>query len=231
VPAGGLVGPFPTNPAQPLPKQATISAAQHATAKRFVLREENWKIMAMLSSAKRIWSHGPGGIVRSSGINSERAVVEIETDTEDTVLPVRVTCAGVMLHTESVGAPLQLNETCWLNPPSGLTASVKLADCPAFSVEEPEETETEKSIPVPARLTDCVLGEALSVTDNDPVRLPPADGLNVMLMEQLVPAARLDPQVFVWLKSPLAVILAIVSAALPALVSFTAWAVLEAPTS
>ena len=80
----------------------------------------------------------------------------IETDTEETVFPVGVTCAGVRVHTESVGAPLQLNETCWLNPPSGLTARVKFADCPAFSVEEPEETETEKSIPVPDRLTDCV---------------------------------------------------------------------------
>jgi hypothetical protein len=157
--------------------------------------------------------------------------VVIETDTEETALSVGVTCAGVIVHTESVGAPLQLNETCWLNPPSGLTASVKLADCPAFRDEELEETETEKSIPVPDRLTDCVFGEALSVTDNDPVRLPPADGLNVTLMEQLAPAARLEPQVFVWLKSPLAVILEIVSAALPALVSFTAWAVLEAPTN
>ena len=78
----------------------------------------------------------------------------IETETEETVVPLGVTCAGVMVHTESVGAPLQLSETCWLNPPSGLTANVRLADCPAFSVEEPEETETEKSIPVPERATD-----------------------------------------------------------------------------
>ena len=78
----------------------------------------------------------------------------IETETEETVVPLGVTCAGVLVNTESVGAPLQLSETCWLNPPSGLTASVRLADCPAFNVEEPEETETEKSIPVPERVTD-----------------------------------------------------------------------------
>jgi hypothetical protein len=76
-----------------------------------------------------------------------------------------------------------------------------------------------------------VLGEALSAIERDPARLPPVDGLKVTLMEQLAPAARLEPQVLVWLKSPLAVMLEIVSAALPPLVSFTDWAVLEAPTN
>jgi len=76
-----------------------------------------------------------------------------------------------------------------------------------------------------------VLGDALSVIDSDPTRLPPVDGLKVTLMEQLAPAARLEPHVFVWLKSPLAAMFEIASAALPPLVSFTDWAVLEAPTN
>jgi hypothetical protein len=82
-------------------------------------------------------------------------VVVIETETEEAVLPFSVACAGVVLQAESVGAPLQDSETCW----------------PALSVAEPAETETEKSIPVPERLTDCMFGDALSITVHAWMRL------------------------------------------------------------
>ncbi len=54
-----------------------------------------------------------------------------------------------------------------MNPPDGLTLSVKVADWPALMVPEVGEAESEKSFvvlePVPVRLTDCGLPEALSV--------------------------------------------------------------------
>ena len=71
------------------------------------------------------------------------------------------------------------------------------------------------TVPVPVRLTVCGLPAALSVIDNVPVRVPLCVGLKVTLMVQLASAARLGPQVFVWLKSPLAAMLVILSAILP----------------
>jgi hypothetical protein len=71
------------------------------------------------------------------------------------------------------------------------------------------------TVPVPVRFTVCGLPAALSVIDNVPVRVPLCVGLKVTLMVQLASAARLEPQVFVWLKSSFAAILAILSAILP----------------
>jgi hypothetical protein len=71
------------------------------------------------------------------------------------------------------------------------------------------------TVPVPVRPTVCGLPAALSVIDNVPVRAPLCVGLKVTPMVQPASAARLEPQVFVWLKSPLAAILATLSAILP----------------
>jgi hypothetical protein len=54
-----------------------------------------------------------------------------------------------------------------------------------------------------------------------PVRVPAAVGLKVTLMVQLVPVATLDPQVLVWEKSPLAVMLVMLRVALPVFLSVT----------
>jgi len=66
----------------------------------------------------------------------------------------------------------------------------------------------------------------LSVTLNVAARLPAAAGVNVTEMMQLAPAARLEPQPFVWAKSPLLVpvmpMLLIVNGTLPEFVSVTA---------
>jgi len=51
--------------------------------------------------------------------------------------------------------------------------------------------------PVPVSDAVCGLPLALSATEIDAVRAPDAEGLNVMLMEQLALAATLVPQVFV----------------------------------
>jgi hypothetical protein len=62
-----------------------------------------------------------------------------------------------------------------------------------------------------------VAGLALSVTVIEPVREPAAVGVNVTLIVHDELAARLAPQVLVWEKSPLIVMLEIVRAALPEL--------------
>jgi len=49
-------------------------------------------------------------------------------------------------------------------------------------------------------------------------------------MMQLAPALTLFPQVFVWLKSPLARMLLIVRVAVPELIRLTFWALLLLPT-
>lgn len=75
-----------------------------------------------------------------------------------------------------------------------------------------------KSCPVPFRLTVCVLPVALlllSVIVSVPVRGPPVAGANVTLIVHEPLAAKLLPQLLVWLKLLLAVMLVIVSDALP----------------
>jgi hypothetical protein len=75
--------------------------------------------------------------------------------------------------------------------------------------------------PVPVRLTVCVAGLALSVMVTAPVLVPVAVGLKVTLRVQLAPAATLEPQVLVWEKSPLALMLVIVRLAFPVFLSVT----------
>lgn len=48
------------------------------------------------------------------------------------------------------------------------------------------------AIPVPPRKAICGLLSPVSVTVNAPVRDPSADGVNVIEMAQLAPAARVD---------------------------------------
>jgi len=73
------------------------------------------------------------------------------------------------------------------------------------------------AVPVPERLAVWVAGLALSVTVIEPVRKPVAVGVKVTLIVHDELAARLEPQVLVWEKSPLTAMLEIVSAALPGL--------------
>ena len=71
---------------------------------------------------------------------------------------------------------------------------------------------------------------ALSVIVTEAVRVPVADGVNVTLMVQLAPAAKLDPQVVVRAKLvllvPVMVMLEIVRAPAPVLVKVTVRAAL-----
>jgi hypothetical protein len=81
-------------------------------------------------------------------------------------------------------------------------------------------------VPVPLSVTVCGLPPALSVIVTLPLRVPPTVGVKVTEIVH-VPAAAIEaPQVLLWLKSPLAAMLLIVSAADPVLVSVTVWAAL-----
>ena len=64
-------------------------------------------------------------------------------------------------------------------------------------------------------------GTALSETLRTPVLVPLAVGLKVTLMLQELPAARTVPQVCVWEKSPLMVMLLMVSVAVPVFLRVT----------
>jgi hypothetical protein len=88
-------------------------------------------------------------------------------------------------------------------------------------VKEAGERLTTGAVPVPVSLTVWVAGLALSVMVTAPVRVPVAVGLKVTLRVQLAPAATLDPQVWVWEKSPRALMLVIVRTALPVFLSVT----------
>jgi hypothetical protein len=66
-----------------------------------------------------------------------------------------------------------------------------------------------------------VAGLALSVMVTAPVLVPAAVGLKVTLIVQLALTAMLDLQVFVWEKSPLAMMLVMVRVALPVFLSVT----------
>ena len=75
--------------------------------------------------------------------------------------------------------------------------------------------------PLPVRLTVWVVGLALSVMVKVPVLVPVVVGLKVTLMVQLALAATLEPQVLVWEKSPLMVMLEMLRVSLPVLLSVT----------
>ena len=84
---------------------------------------------------------------------------------------------------------------------------------------------------MPVRLTVWVAGLALSAMVKEPLREPLAVGVKVTLRVQLAPAARLEPQVLVWEKSSLSVMLEIVRAALPSFLSVIVSAELVVPTT
>ena len=91
----------------------------------------------------------------------------------------------------------------------------------AGKVKEAGERLTTGAVPVPVRLTVWVAGLALSAMVKEPLREPLTVGVKVTLRVQLPLAARLEPQVLVWEKSPLTVMLVMLRVALPVLLRVT----------
>ena len=90
-------------------------------------------------------------------------------------------------------------------------------------------------VPVQVRLTLCVPPMVLSVRVTAAVRVPVAAGLKVTLIAQLAAAARLEPQLLVWVKSPAlapeTAMLVMLKAALPELVRVIFCTPLVVPTA
>src|ERR1700730_11040651 len=84
-----------------------------------------------------------------------------------------------------------------------------------------------RPVPVPVSDTDCE--PALSASARLPDRDPSAVGVKVTLIVHECPDATLWPQSFVWLKSPLVVMLVIVKVAMPLFVRVTVLTALGLP--
>ena len=84
--------------------------------------------------------------------------------------------------------------------------------------------------PVPLSLTVCGPESGSPEMLSVPVLVPAATGVKVTEMVQSAPALKVVGQVLVWEKSPLAVMLEIVTATLLVLVRVTVWARLPIPT-
>jgi hypothetical protein len=84
-------------------------------------------------------------------------------------------------------------------------------------------------LPVLIRLTFCILPRALSAILTCPVRTPLALGLKDICIVQLFPTARPLPQLFRSRKSPLSLMLEILSLALPKFESSTVFRELVLP--
>ena len=133
---------------------------------------------------------------------------------------------AVMLEMLRVPLPVFLRVTlCALEvEPTGSAEKLREVD-DRLTAGEPLEAAA-----VPVRLTDWVVGLALSVIVRVPVRVPVAVGLKVTLKVQLEDADKLGPQVLVSEKSPLIATLEMVSVVVPVFLRVTVWALLVVPT-
>lgn len=84
-------------------------------------------------------------------------------------------------------------------------------------------------MPWPVRVMLCGLPDALSATAIAPCRFPVVVGTNVTLIVQCDPAASWEPQSSISWKLTASVMLVIFNAAVPELVTVTAWAGLAPP--
>ena len=110
-----------------------------------------------------------------------------------------------------------------------------MAFAPGCTVAVPlPEAAKLKSLPLPESVTRAGPASELSETISDPVRLPPAEGVNLTLIVQFAAETRLAGQLLVCEKSPLLVPVIpmdeIVSVALPVFSSKIGSGSLEFPT-
>lgn len=127
-------------PAQPLASMISSKAPNPRVMRlgRLAVRPAKIAKDRTVTTTRRVISKGSEVI---GGMRSDRAMVVMETDTEETLLPLGVTEDDVTAHAESLGAPVQVSEIGWLKPPSGLIARVRFADWPAFTITELGDTE------------------------------------------------------------------------------------------
>jgi hypothetical protein len=149
---------------------------------------------------------GKGGPVRNESVRGaviapmERATVTTEP-VEVAPLAVGVRLVGDSVHVEFTGAPVQVNATGVVNPLRAVTVTVKLTLLPAATLADDGDTAMLKSgpplVPVPVSAAVCGPLGSLSATLKVAVAAAAAVGVNVTLMVQAAPAARVVPQVVV----------------------------------
>ena len=135
------------------------------------------------------------------------------------------------LQVALVGAPPQLNLTASVNaPPTLAILIVYVAVAPAFRVLLVGALVRLKSEPVPVRPMVCGLFCALLVTVSVPERLPEAVGVKVTATVQADPGERVDGQLLVCAKSPVACNVPTLKGRLPVLETVTVCGALEVPS-
>jgi hypothetical protein len=176
---------------------------------------------------------GGVGILVGGGIS---AFVVSDTCAVCAVFPsAAVTDPGVTVQVERLGAPVQVNATEPVNPPTGVMVTLKLSVLPAVTVCVDVGPVNPKSggVVVPVSGTVCGLPVALSVMVKVPMRVPAAVGVNVTLIVQFAFAASIAGvigqavvPVLVSAKSPDAAMELIVRGPVPEFVSVTVCAAL-----
>jgi hypothetical protein len=145
--------------------------------------------------------------------------------------PLGVSVDGEAVQVAAAGKPLQASVTWALNPNSGFTVTVRLAEFPAASVTVGGVTVKPKpegwSTPVPVSRIIWGLSGALSVRVRESTLGPDTVGVKVTPISQFdagVVAWRGTAQPLVWTaKPPLAIALVIFNAAVPVFVTVRNW--------
>lgn len=108
-------------------------------------------------------------------------------------LPPGTTLEGAKLHDAKAGAPVHVSATVALTvPPTGSTLTVAVPDLARLTRRLAGLTPTEKSMPMPLKLTVGLVVVIPSEPDTvrAPLRDPVAEGVNVTLYVQEFPPAR-----------------------------------------
>src|SRR5467141_3863925 len=156
---------------------------------RCVDRRRNSSISTKKSGTIRSMLSGGAGLLIGSG-TSIACAVNVSADVVGGVME-----AGLRAQMEFVGAPAQVSATAELKPFVGFTVIVTgVPTAPCATVTVVGAALSVKScgglVPFPVRLTVCVPLPALSVMVKVPVRAPATVGVNVTLIMQFAPAAR-----------------------------------------
>src|SRR5229473_3639644 len=155
-----------------------------------VLAKKNISSIARRTGTTCRMETGGGGILAGGTMN---AVVASDTCAFCAVFPsAAATDVGVTVQVERFGAPVQVNATAPVNPFMGVMVTLKLSVLPAvtFCVVVGPVNPKSGGVVVPVSDTLCGLPVALSVMFKGPMRVPAAVGLNVTLIVQFAPAAR-----------------------------------------
>src|SRR5258708_677616 len=197
-----------------------------------VLARKNISSIARRTGTTCRMETGGVGILAGGTMN---AVVASDTCAFCAVFPsAAATDVGVTVQVERFGAPVQVNATAPVNPFMGGMVPLKLSVLPAvtFCVVVGPGNPKSGGVVVPVSDTLCGLPVALSVMVKVPMRVPAAVGVNVTLIVQFAPAARVRGLIGQGVapglaaKSPDAAMELIVRGPVPVFVSFTVCAAL-----